>query len=118
LQLVLSLSLHYKKFSIHVGALCRYNFMPLSRGSAVVGYIVLLGLFLAANMDVTTSIPPDVQIDWEAILSPDPETFVDAVKPWLYPSIKISRCLKDYTDVSCTFSTTGSVVAALTSVDP
>jgi len=95
-----------------------YNFMPLSRGSAVVGYIVLLGLFLAANMDVTTSIPPDVQVDWEAILSPDPETFVDAVKPWSYPSIKISRCLKDYTDVSCTFSTTGSVVAALTSVDP
>ncbi|CAN6180840.1 unnamed protein product [Urochloa humidicola] len=95
-----------------------YNFMPLSRGSAVVGYIVLLGLFLAANMDVTSSIPPDVQVDWEAILSPDPDAFVDAVKPWLYPSIKISRCLKDYTDVSCAFSTTGSVVAALTSVDP
>jgi hypothetical protein len=92
--------------------------MPLSRGSAVVGYIVLLGLFLAANMDITASIPPGVQVDWEAILSPDPGTFVDAVKPWLYPSTKISRCLKDYTDVSCAFSTTGSVVAALTSVDP
>ncbi|ONM27966.1 Suppressor of RPS4-RLD 1 [Zea mays] len=95
-----------------------YNFMPLSRGSAVVGYVVLLGLFLAANMDITASIPPGVQVDWEAILSPDPGTFVDAVKPWLYPSTKISRCLKDYTDVSCAFSTTGSVVAALTSVDP
>ncbi|TVU13165.1 hypothetical protein EJB05_40697 [Eragrostis curvula] len=87
-----------------------YNFMPLSRGSAVVGYVVLLGLFLAANMDVTASIPAGVQVDWEAMLSPDPDTFVNAVKPWLYPSIKISRSLKDYTDVSCAFSTTGSIV--------
>lgn len=92
--------------------------MPLSRGSAAVGYVVLLGLFLAANMDVTASIPPGVQVDWEAILSPDPDTFVDAVKPWLYPSIRISRNLKDYADVSSVFSTTGSVVAALSSVDP
>uniref|UniRef100_A0ACD5UQ17 Uncharacterized protein n=1 Tax=Avena sativa TaxID=4498 RepID=A0ACD5UQ17_AVESA len=95
-----------------------YNFMPLSRGSSVVGYVVLLGLFLAASMDVTASIPPGVQVDWEAILSPDPGTFVDAVKPWLYPSVKMSKSLKDYADVSVAFGTTGSVVAALTSVDP
>uniref|UniRef100_A0A0E0Q3C1 Suppressor of RPS4-RLD 1 n=1 Tax=Oryza rufipogon TaxID=4529 RepID=A0A0E0Q3C1_ORYRU len=94
-----------------------YNFMPLSRGSAVVGYVVLLGLFLAANMDVTASIPHGVQVDWEAILSQDPDTFVDKIKPWLYPSIKTSRNLKDYADVSVAFSTTGSVVAALTCVD-
>ncbi|XP_006658223.1 suppressor of RPS4-RLD 1 [Oryza brachyantha] len=94
-----------------------YNFMPLSRGSAVVGYVVLLGLFLAATMDVTASIPQGTQVDWEAILSPDPDTFVDKIKPWLYPSIKASRNLKDYADVSAAFSTTGSVVAALTCVD-
>ncbi|KAI5012684.1 hypothetical protein ZWY2020_024950 [Hordeum vulgare] len=94
-----------------------YNFMPLSRGSSVVGYVVLLGLFLAASMDVTASIPPGVQVDWEAILSPDPGTFVDAVKPWLYPSVKMSKSLKDYADVSVAFGTTGSVVAALTSAD-
>jgi hypothetical protein len=91
--------------------------MPLSRGSAVVGYVVLLGLFLAANMDVTASIPQGVQVDWEALLSPDPDTFVNAIKPWLYPSVKISKSLKDYADVSCAFSTTGSVVAALSCVD-
>lgn len=91
--------------------------MPLSRGSSVVGYVVLLGLFLAASMDVTASIPPGVQVDWEAILSPDPDTFVHAVKPWLYPSVKMSKSLKDYADVSVAFGTTGSVVAALTSVD-
>uniref|UniRef100_A0A0D9WUT6 Uncharacterized protein n=1 Tax=Leersia perrieri TaxID=77586 RepID=A0A0D9WUT6_9ORYZ len=94
-----------------------YNFMPLSRGSAVVGYVVLLGLYLAANMDVTASIPQGVQVDWEAILSPDPDTFVDKIKPWLYPSVKPSRNVKDYADVSVAFSTTGSVLAALTCVD-
>ncbi|GFY81035.1 tetratricopeptide repeat (TPR)-like superfamily protein [Actinidia rufa] len=34
-----------------------YNFMPLSRGTAAVGFIVMLGLFLAANMEFTGSIP-------------------------------------------------------------
>jgi len=94
-----------------------YNFMPLSRGSAVVGYTVMLGLLLAANMEVTTSIPPGVQVDWEAILSPNPETFIEAVKQWMYPSMKINRSWKDHADVSTVFNTTGSVVAALSSFD-
>ncbi|KAJ4760063.1 Tetratricopeptide repeat protein 13 [Rhynchospora pubera] len=94
-----------------------YNFMPLSRGSAAVGYTVMLGLFLAANMEVTTSIPPGVQVDWEAILSPNPETFIESVKQWMYPSIKINRSWKDHADVSMVFNTTGSVVAALSSYD-
>lgn len=34
-----------------------YNFMPLARGTAVVGYIVILGLFLAAGMPITAAIP-------------------------------------------------------------
>ncbi len=34
-----------------------YNFMPLARGSAVVGYIVLLAMFLTAGMPITASIP-------------------------------------------------------------
>ena len=34
-----------------------YNFMPLSRGSAVVGYITLLGIFLAAGMPISAPIP-------------------------------------------------------------
>ncbi|KAL2557212.1 Suppressor of RPS4-RLD 1 [Forsythia ovata] len=29
-----------------------YNFMPLARGSAVVGFVVLLGQLLAANMEL------------------------------------------------------------------
>lgn len=34
-----------------------YNFMPLARGTAVVGYIVILALFLAAGMPITAAIP-------------------------------------------------------------
>ncbi|KAL2333468.1 hypothetical protein Fmac_014681 [Flemingia macrophylla] len=90
-----------------------YNFMPLSRGSAAVGFIVMLGLLLAANMEFTGSIPQGLQVDWEAILNLDPISFVDSVKTWLYPSLKVTTSWKDYPDVASTFETTGSVVAAL-----
>lgn len=90
-----------------------YNFMPLSRGTAVVGFIVLLGLLLAANMEFTGSIPKGLQVDWEAILEFDSSSFVDSVKRWLYPSLKVSTSWKNYPDVTSTFETTGSVVAAL-----
>ncbi|KAM3286143.1 suppressor of RPS4-RLD 1 [Capsicum chacoense] len=90
-----------------------YNFMPLSRGTAVVGFIVLLGLLLAANMEYTGSIPKGLQVDWEAILEFDPSSFVDSVKRWLYPSLKVGTSWKNYPDVTSTFETTGSVVAAL-----
>lgn len=92
-----------------------YNFMPLSRGSAAVGFVALLGLLLAANMEFTGSIPQGLQVDWEAILNLDPNSFVDSVKSWLYPSLKVTTSWKDYPDVASTFETTGSVVAALSS---
>ncbi|KAJ7952789.1 suppressor of RPS4-RLD 1 [Quillaja saponaria] len=92
-----------------------YNFMPLSRGSAAVGFIVILGLLLAANMEFTGLIPQGLQVDWEAILNSDPNSFVDSVKSWLYPSLKVTTSWKDYPDVASTFATTGSVVAALSS---
>ncbi|KAJ4963031.1 hypothetical protein NE237_022970 [Protea cynaroides] len=94
-----------------------YNFMPLSRGSAAVGFVVLLGLFLATNMEVTENIPQGLQVDWEAILTSDPDSFVDSIGRWLYPSIKIKTSWKDYPDVQSAFTTTGSVVAALSSFD-
>jgi hypothetical protein len=45
-----------------------YNFMPLARGSAAVGYTTILSLFWAVGMPVSVSIPKDYQPDWEAIL--------------------------------------------------
>ncbi len=91
--------------------------MPLSRGSAVVGFVVMLGLLLAANMEFTGNIPLELQVDWEAILSFDPNTFVESVKSWLYPSLKVTTSWKDLPDVTSTFVTTGAVVAALSSYD-
>ncbi|XP_078430313.1 tetratricopeptide repeat (TPR)-like superfamily protein isoform X4 [Wolffia australiana] len=92
-----------------------YNFMALSRGTAAVGYVVVLGLLLAANMEVAEPIPEGVQVDWEAILASRPHDFVASVKPWLYPAVKVNASCKDLPDVASTFPTTGSVVAALSS---
>ncbi|GAA0148277.1 hypothetical protein LIER_07766 [Lithospermum erythrorhizon] len=92
-----------------------YNFMPLSRGSAAVGFIVLLGLLLAANMEFDGSIPEGVQVDWDAILSFDPSLFINSVKSWLYPSLKITTSWKSSPDIASTLDTVGSVVTALSS---
>ena len=89
--------------------------MPLSRGSTVVGFVVMLGLLQAANMKFTGKIPKGLQMDWEAILNQDPNSFMDSVKTWLYPSLEVSTSWKDYQDISSTFPNTGSVVAALSS---
>jgi len=63
-----------------------YNFMPLVRGTAVVGYVTILGLFLAAGLPVGRYMPADEQTDWEAILERDPRGFLRAVgERWLYP---------------------------------
>jgi len=59
--------------------------MPLARGTAAVGYTTLLGLFLAVGTPVASPIPPDTQVDWEAILAPSPTAFIAAVAPWLLP---------------------------------
>ncbi|KAK9842872.1 hypothetical protein WJX74_003734 [Apatococcus lobatus] len=62
-----------------------YNFMPLARGSAMVGYTTILSLFLAAGMPISAAIPKDYQVDWEAILESNPSKFVSAIGSWLYP---------------------------------
>ncbi|CAI7887091.1 unnamed protein product [Closterium sp. NIES-53] len=64
-----------------------YNFMPLARGTAMVGYVTMLGLFLAADMQVTAHVPRGLQADWEGILSPRLDSFIGALSPWLIPSI-------------------------------
>lgn len=46
-----------------------YNFMPLARGSAAVGYTTILSLFWAFGMPISVAIPKDYQTDWEAILT-------------------------------------------------
>ncbi|KAG6545276.1 hypothetical protein Mapa_013389 [Marchantia paleacea] len=92
-----------------------YNFMPLARGTAVVGYVTLLGLFLAADMEVSASIPEGVQVDWEAILSSDLQSFMQSVRPWLLPSLIHDTSWQNLPNVSETFPTLGSVLGVLSS---
>lgn len=66
-------------------AYCWYNFMPLARGSALCGYVSLLGAFLAAEVPIRSLIPSGVQTDWEAILESSPDAFIAALKPWMWP---------------------------------
>lgn len=64
-----------------------YNFMPLARGTAAVGYTTILALFLAAGMPVVSPIPEDEQTDWEAILAQDARSFIRATgEAWLFPA--------------------------------
>ncbi|CAM9199844.1 unnamed protein product, partial [Ectocarpus fasciculatus] len=59
-------------------------FAPLSRGSAVCGYACLHGVVLAAGFRILKPLPEGVQLDWEAILAPSLEDFVDnTMSSWL-----------------------------------
>ncbi|CAI5507807.1 unnamed protein product [Closterium sp. Naga37s-1] len=67
-----------------------YNFMPMARGTAMVGYVSMLGLFAAADMHVTADIPKGAQVDWEGILTPRAEDFIASLSEWMLPSIDYS----------------------------
>lgn len=61
-----------------------YNLMPLSRGTAAIGMIALHGLLLRGGLIVQEPIPAGMQPDWEAILTPRPEDFVQTMRSrWL-----------------------------------
>ncbi|CAI5481737.1 unnamed protein product [Closterium sp. Yama58-4] len=88
-----------------------YQFMPLTRGSAMVGIISILGLSLAADMETLSLIPKDVQVDWEAILNPRFKQFNDSVSPWFYS--KVAPAPWHLPRVSEALPTTRHVIAAL-----
>ncbi|CAI5984421.1 unnamed protein product [Closterium sp. NIES-65] len=67
-----------------------FQLMPLSRGSAMVGLVSILGLSMAADMETTARIPRDVLVDWEGLFATRFQDFYDAVAPWLYSSVKRS----------------------------
>lgn len=59
-------------------------FAPLSRGSAACGYACLHGILLAGGFLVTSNLPENIQLDWEAILAPSMDIFVEnALSMWL-----------------------------------
>ena len=83
-----------------------YNAMPLSRGTAACGLVVLYALLLADKGHcVVKPIPRDMQVDWEAILEPNPDVFVSKMNEWL-------------TDARATGPTAAAHQALLTKVEP
>ncbi|ELP85009.1 tetratricopeptide repeat protein, putative [Entamoeba invadens IP1] len=60
-----------------------YNFMPLSRGTAVTGFVFLLGMFASFGLKLNKHIPKGLQTDWEAILCEDPEKFNEIMFQWM-----------------------------------
>jgi len=63
-----------------------FAFMPLARGSAAVGCVLVLASLAAAGVPGSTPPPPGVQVDWEAILASSPAEFEAAVAGWLLPA--------------------------------
>lgn len=62
-----------------------YNFMPLTRGSAAVGWTMLMAMLLAHGYEVCEQAPEGLSLDWEAILEPSPQAFTAATRAWLEP---------------------------------
>lgn len=59
-----------------------YNFMPLSRGSACTGLLMMLGMFAKFDKKFSGQWKKDFQIDWEAILTNDINEFLKSVE-WM-----------------------------------
>ena len=59
------------------------NFGALTRGTSATGYAAMYAVLLAGGLEITDSLPKGKQLDWEAIFSSDPETFVQTALPWL-----------------------------------
>ena len=59
------------------------NFGAFTRGTSATGYAAMYAVLAAGGLEIVESLPRGVQLDWEAIFSPDPESFVAAAQPWL-----------------------------------
>lgn len=91
-----------------------FNFMPLTRGTAATGWAMLMALLLAFGIEVADSPPTGMCVDWEAILTPDPTDFADAVRPWLLASCRRPmQPVQNLPSVSSTFGTVQDMLEAL-----
>ncbi|XP_075452693.1 tetratricopeptide repeat protein 13 isoform X2 [Ascaphus truei] len=60
-----------------------YNLMPLSRGSSVVAYSVIMGALMASGKEVSGKIPKGKLVDFEAMTAPGSEAFSKTAKSWM-----------------------------------
>nr|XP_056708369.1 tetratricopeptide repeat protein 13 isoform X2 [Euleptes europaea] len=89
-----------------------YNLMPLSRGSSVVAYSVIMGALMASGKEVSGKIPKGKLVDFEAMTTPDSEAFSKTAKDWL--NLKsISPSYKSLPSVSESFPTLRTMLEVL-----
>ncbi|XP_048223384.1 tetratricopeptide repeat protein 13 isoform X4 [Perognathus longimembris pacificus] len=89
-----------------------YNLMPLSRGSSVIAYSVIVGALMASGKEVAGRIPKGKLVDFEAMTAPGSEAFSKVAKSWM--NLKsISPSYKTLPSVSETFPTLRSVIEVL-----
>ncbi|XP_054194683.1 tetratricopeptide repeat protein 13 isoform X10 [Homo sapiens] len=60
-----------------------YNLMPLSRGSSVIAYSVIVGALMASGKEVAGKIPKGKLVDFEAMTAPGSEAFSKVAKSWM-----------------------------------
>ncbi|XP_036731613.2 tetratricopeptide repeat protein 13 isoform X2 [Manis pentadactyla] len=93
-----------------------YNLMPLSRGSSVIAYSVIVGAVMASGKEVAGKIPKGKLVDFEAMTAPGSEAFSKIAKSWM--DLKsISPSYKTLPSVSETFPTLRSMIEVL-NTDP
>jgi len=91
-----------------------YNLMPLTRGTAGVGFAVVSGLLLASGYEFTTGLPDGVQLDWEALLESDYEVFAERMVSVVQPLLRESAAvLERMPSVRETLPTVEHVIEAL-----
>ncbi|KAM6218330.1 tetratricopeptide repeat protein 13 isoform 6-T6 [Rhynchocyon petersi] len=89
-----------------------YNLMPLSRGSSVIAYSVIVGAMMASGKEVAGKIPKGKLVDFEAMTAPGSEAFSKIAKSWM--NLKsISPSYKMLPSVSETFPTLRSMIEVL-----
>uniref|UniRef100_A0ABI7XR84 Tetratricopeptide repeat domain 13 n=1 Tax=Felis catus TaxID=9685 RepID=A0ABI7XR84_FELCA len=89
-----------------------YNLMPLSRGSSVIAYSVIVGALMASGKEVTGKIPKGKLVDFEAMTAPGSEAFSKIAKSWM--NLKsISPSYKSLPSVSEAFPTLRSMIELL-----
>ncbi|XP_061610664.1 tetratricopeptide repeat protein 13 isoform X2 [Phyllopteryx taeniolatus] len=60
------------------------NLMPLSRGSSVVAYSVMMGAVMASGNEISGRIPKGKLVDFEAMTTPSPDSFSKTAKSWMH----------------------------------
>ncbi|NWZ89638.1 TTC13 protein, partial [Nesospiza acunhae] len=105
-----------------------YNLMPLSRGSSVIAYSVIMGALMASGKEVSGKIPKgkasikiskcissalmEELVDFEAMTAPGSEAFTKIARSWM--NLKsISPSYKSLPSVSETFPTLRTMIEVL-----